>query len=451
MNGTREERSRVSLPMRRLALLCLLVVSSAFAQDLPRRGTLAIPMQAAPADVRDPLKLGPQEALQVANDANGLTKGDLVVAINGKRFKSFGEWSDMARNAVLQPTVKLTVNRGGKEQEIEVTVKPKPVDKGDNYETIYDSVVSNGHRIRTFVTKPTSPGKHPVLFWIQGINTGSVEQPLTGPGGTSRILKSFSDDGYVTVRVEKPGVGDSEGGPALDVGFDEEVDIYRQALKALDKYDFVDRSQVYVFGHSMGGCHAPIVCSEIPVKGVISYGTVSDSWLEWQIKAERIQSPLAGVSRAQVDKDVRKLIAFYHYLYNEKRTVAWIKENHPELKETADAQSPDGKMLNPRSIKYMQEVNDRDFCEYWAKLGKTRVLALFGEFDFVSLQSCQEQVALAVNAANPGMATYLVVPQSDHIFNKQTNMQQSFATFGRPGSEFNPAVIDAMKAWIKGL
>lgn len=437
--------------MRRFLILLGLLGASLHAQELPRRGTLGVPFQAAPADVRDPLKLGPQEVLQVANDANGLKKGDLILAIDGKKFKSFGEWGMLQREATGRKTAKLRIRRDEKEQEVELVVQPKPADNTDSYTTIYGHVVSNGHRIRTFVTRPKAEGKRPVLFWIQGINASSVEQPLTGPGGTSRILKSFSDDGYVTIRVEKPGVGDSEGGPALDVGFDEELDIYRQTLKALDKYDFVDRSQVYVFGHSMGGCHAPIVCAELPVKGIITYGTVSDSWLEWQIKAERIQSPLGGATRAQVDRDVRKTVALYHYIYNEKRSIAWIKENRPELKEAADQASPDGKMMSVRSIRYMQEVNDKNFCEFWAKLGQTRVLALFGEFDFVALQSCQEQVASAVNAANPGMAVYQVVPQSDHGFMKQTTMQESFAKFGRPGNEFNPAVIDAMKAWIKSL
>lgn len=438
--------------MRRLLVLCLLVLTaSAFSDPLPRKGTLGVPFRAMPDDVRNRLKLGAQEGVQVASKANGLEANDVVVGVNGKRFKNFGEWNDLLRTAASAPKVKLIVLREDKELEVEVTVLPKPVDKGENYETIYDHVISNGHKIRTFVTKPKAPGKRPVMFWIQGITASSVEAPLTGQGGTSKILKSFSDDGWVTVRVEKPGTGDSEGGPALLVGFDEEVDIYRQTLKTLDKYDFVDRSKVYLFGHSMGGCHAPIIAAELPVKGIITYGTVSDSWLEWQIKAARIQGPLGGQSRADVDAEVRKIVAVYHYLYNEKRTVAWIKENHPELNDVTNQTSADGVMMGVRSIKYMQEVNDKNFCSYWTKLGKTKVLALFGEADFIALQSCQEQVALAVNVANPGMAEYKVVPVSDHGFNKTTDFRDSFIKWGKPGNEFNPTIIQMMKDWIKTL
>lgn len=438
--------------MRRLVLIALIFLSAfAISQPLPRKGTLGIPFRAAPDEARSALKLGAQEAVQASAKANGLEENDLVLGVNGKRFKSFGEWNELVRNAVSSPTAKLIVHRGGKEQEIEVKVLPKAPDKGDNYETLYDHVVSNGHRIRTFITKPKASGKRPVMFWVQGISASSVEAPLTSPGGTSRILKSFSDDGWVTVRVEKPGIGDSEGGPALLVGFDEELDIYRQTLKTLDKYDFIDRSQVYLFGHSMGGCHAPIIASEQPVKGIISYGTVSDSWLEWQIKAARIQGPLGGQKRSDVDAEVRKIVAVYHYLYNEKRTIAWIKENHPELNNVTDQASRDGVMMGVRSIKYMQEVNDKNFCDYWAKLGKTRVLALFGEADWIALQTCQEQVAAAVNVANPGMAEYKVVPDSDHGFSKTDDFQDSFAKWGRPGSEFNPVIIQMMKDWVKAI
>lgn len=438
--------------MRRFVFLLLLSLSVvASGSSLPRRGTFGVPFQAMPEEVRTRLKLEAQEGIYVPSDSGVLKAGDVVISVGGKRFKSFATWADLVRSAVLQPSAKLGVIRDGKETTVEIEVRMKPVDKGENYETLYDDVVSNGHRIRTFVTRPSGTGKHPVLFWIQGINTGSVEAPLTGPGGMSRILKSFSDDGYVTVRVEKPGVGDSEGGPAALVGFNEEVDIYRQALKALDKYDFVDRDRVYVFGHSMGGCHAPIVCSEIPVRGIVTYGTVSDSWLEWQIKSARIQGPLGGKTRAQIDDEVRKTVAFYHYIYNEKRSVAWIKKNRPELRATAEGESPDGIMFNPRSIRYMQEVNDKNFCAYWPRVGKAKVLALFGENDWISIRDDQTQVALAVNAALPGQAVFKVVPASDHLFLKCTSMQDSFDRFGKPGAEFNPAIIDVMKDWIKSL
>jgi pimeloyl-ACP methyl ester carboxylesterase len=418
-------------------------------------------MRAAPAGVRDKLKLGPQEALEVTGDANGLKAGDLILGVDGKKFKSFAIWNEMLRTQTDGPSAKLTILRDGKEQAVQVKVVPKPADETDKYATLYDEVLSNGHRIRTFVTKPKTPGKHPVLFWIQGINASTIDFPLATKNYMMPVIKSFAEDGYVTVRVEKPGVGDSEGGPARLVGYDEELDIYRQALKALDRYDFVDRANVFIFGHSMGGCHAPLVVSEIwggtpqpreiPVKGIISYGTVANSWLEWTIRSPRVQSLLAGKTHGEIDTEVRQITQLYTYLYNEKRSIEWIKTNHPELKEIAEATSPDGVMLGDRSIRYMQEVNDHNFGAAWAKLGATKVLALFGESDWVSLREDQVVVAEAVNAAHPGNAEFKVVPQADHLFNLTSSMKDSFAHFNAPGSVHNTAVEETVKAWIASL
>ncbi len=429
--------------------LCAAMAMIGLASPLARKGTFGVPFRAAPEEVRTPLKLGAQEALQVVSDSGSLKANDLVVAVNGRRFKAFADFNDMVRSLASGTSAQLTVLRNGKEQEVTVPFRAKPLDETDKYVTLYDEVTSSGHQIRTFITRPKSPGKHPVFFWIQGIGTGSVDFPLSTKNYIAPFVKAFADDDYVTVRVEKPGVGDSEGGPAKLVGYDEELDIYRQTLKALDKYDFVDRSNVFIFGHSMGGCHAPLVASEIPVRGIISYGTVSNSWLEWTIRSPRIQSPLGGKTLAEVDTEVRLTTQLYNYLYNEKKSVDWIKTNHPELKELAEATSPDGIMLGDRSLEYMRGVNDKNFCEAWAKLGETKVLALFGANDWISLREDQSQVADAVNAAHPGNAEFQVLPDMDHLFSKCTSMKDSFARFGKPGTEFNDEVVRVVKAWVK--
>ena len=105
-------------------------------------------------------------------------------------------------------------------------------------------------------------------------------------------------------------------------------------------------------------------------------------------------------------------------------------------------------MLGDRTVKYMQEVNDRNFAAAWAKLGSTRVLSLFGENDWIALKEDQTQVADIVNRANPGKGQFTLVPGSDHGFSKCTSMQDSFSRFGKPGNEFNPDIVKIIKDWI---
>jgi len=421
------------------------------ADGLPRRGTLNLPLRAIPADLLAKYKLKPQGALQVTASPSlpgDAKEGDVIVAVEGKSFSTFGEFNDLVRALPTGKSARLAVLVDGKRMNRAVPVVEKPVETGDKYDVHYDEVVSYGHRIRTLISVPKTAGRHPVLFWIQGINTSSIDQPLTAGNYISRALKPFADDGFVTVRVEKPGVGDSEGGPAADVGFDEETDIYRQALKAVAAKPYVDASRIFIFGHSMGGCHAPIVANEFPVRGIVTYGTVANSWLEWEIKAPRIQGALAGQTQAQIDDGVRKVAAFYTYVFTEHRSLAWVRKHHPELKATLDDQSPDGKTLAPRSVAYMQGCNDKNYCAYWAKTGQARVLALFGASDWISLEDDQRQVADVVNAAHPGFASFVKVPSIDHLFNRNATMADSFSSFGKPGSEFNPDLVRVVRDWI---
>jgi pimeloyl-ACP methyl ester carboxylesterase len=435
------------------SLLFILATLGCLAQDLPRRGTLGTGLRAVPTDLATKHSLKPQSAAQVVAGPDGklpgdLKDGDIIIEIQGKPFATFGEMNELIRQLRPGATAKLTVLSDDQKVSRELTVVEKPRDKGPNYEVLYDHVVSNGNRIRTFISKPAATGPRPVMFWIQGIGASSVDAPLSSPSPTSKILKSFSDDGWVTVRVEKTGIGDSEGGPAMKVGFDEELDIYRQTLRSLEKYPFVDRSRVYIFGHSMGGCHGPIVASEQPVKGVITYGTVSDSWLEWQIKAARTQSLLAGADPAEVDRLVRQTVTLYDAIYNQKKPIPQIRKEHPELEALIKDSAPSDDMLSARSVRYMQEVNDKNFASFWQKIGDAKVLALFGENDFVSLEADQTQIPFIVNLKKPGSATFLKVKASDHGFTKTTSMKDSLDKWGKPGGEFNPEVIAVMKEWI---
>jgi dienelactone hydrolase len=71
--------------------------------------------------------------------------------------------------------------------------------------------------------------------------------------------------GFATVRREKPGVGDSEGNCAA-TDFTTELTAYRQALRHLQDYPFVDRNRIFLFGMRNGGGFAPLVPDGQPLK-----------------------------------------------------------------------------------------------------------------------------------------------------------------------------------------
>ncbi|TMQ60781.1 MAG: hypothetical protein E6K72_00355 [Candidatus Eisenbacteria bacterium] len=280
-------------------------------------------------------------------------------------------------------SVVLKVLRKGKPLELRLALIEKPRDPGsDQYAVAYSDVTSHGHRMRTIITQPRTPGRHPALMFIQGFSPISYDYRLDGPGLDAPILLAFARGGFVTMRVDKPGVGDSEGGPFATVDFVTETDIYRQALFQLKGLDGVDTSNVFVFGHSMGGAFGPVVACEIPVRGMILYGIESRTWHEYLLDTLRYQELLAGKSYAGVDDDVRASSRAMEMVFQDHMTTLQIKASHPELAAIVDTTFPGG-LFNAKTSDFWSQLENTNFAWYWSRCG-ARVLAAHGASDFVT-------------------------------------------------------------------
>ena len=234
-----------------------------------------------------------------------------MLALNGK---SVGPTSIVAtvRELPAGSPLSIAVVRDEKATELQTTLMEKPRDPGNaNYSVVYGHVMSHGKRMRTIITKPRKPGKYPGFMFIQGFSPISYDFTLEGSTGDvttldGPILFEFANSGFVTLRVEKPGVGDSEGGPIPDMDYTTELDIYRQALKQLKETEEVESDNVFIFGHSMGGAFGPMIAAENQVKGLVVYGVAARTWFEYLLDTVRYQGLLAGNTFEKADDLVRQ-------------------------------------------------------------------------------------------------------------------------------------------------
>jgi hypothetical protein len=87
----------------------------------------------------------------------------------------------------------------------------------------YGSVrVPAGYRLRTIVTEPKdSPlekdGKLPAFLYVSGIICATVDRPMRSDDADTRIVHAMADADFVTMRIDKLGVGDSEGPPCSEI------------------------------------------------------------------------------------------------------------------------------------------------------------------------------------------------------------------------------------------
>ena len=97
----------------------------------------------------------------------------------------------------------------------------------------------------------------------------------------ARIVNAFSKAGYVVLRVKKTGLGDSEGTPpCADCDQLGEVESFVAGLRKLKSLPYVDSTQVFIFGHSMGGVVGPMTATPDRVKDLIVCSTTAKSFHE---------------------------------------------------------------------------------------------------------------------------------------------------------------------------
>jgi pimeloyl-ACP methyl ester carboxylesterase len=108
-------------------------------------------------------------------------------------------------------------------------------------------------------------------------------------------MHTFGSQGFVTYRVEKPGMGDSEGPPCAETGYLQELNGYRAGLADLRANPAVDPERIFLVGSSLGGFFAPIIANEIPVAGIVTYGTINFAPSPYPGRSERFFAEIADV------------------------------------------------------------------------------------------------------------------------------------------------------------
>jgi pimeloyl-ACP methyl ester carboxylesterase len=179
---------------------------------------------------------------------------------------------------------------------------PAKRERFQNSEVLHDWVSNErGDKLRTFVTRPkNAAGKVPVIFFVGWLSCDSMEYPDGETDGFGALMRRLIEQsGYATVRMDKPGVGESQGNCA-QADFNSELQGWRAAFDSMSKYQFLDSDQVIVLGMSNGGGFSPLVTGGRPVRGYIAASSWGRTWYEHMIEHERRRLASAGKSAAEM-------------------------------------------------------------------------------------------------------------------------------------------------------
>lgn len=230
----------------------------------------------------------------------------------------------------------------------------------------------NNGKLSVIINKPKKSGKLPALLFIPGYTCSSIDNlSLDHPYG--RIVRAFSNAGYVVARIEKSGLGDSQNTPnCSSTDLKDEIESFTAGLNKLKSLSYVDTENIFIFGHSMGGIIAPALRAIMPVKGVMVYGTTAKSFFEYQLEMNRLQLMLANPDPLVYEKTCRlqTQIAYEYYIQKkELKDIAISPERIEALK--TDWQYDGGNKIFDRNQEYRRQIIDNPLIENWKN---TRVI-----------------------------------------------------------------------------
>lgn len=444
-------RSAKSLPVKSLIALVLLSAfgnASADETQLPRRFSLGTKVQPVSEETQQTQNLPNRRGVEILEtvagsnaESIGLKAGDVIVSIGGKQVEDVQKFVPLVGTLRSDKPIELKYYRGGKLSVQEFTPKELPRESVQDLDIEYGAVSTKAGKLRTVLTAPKATAKAPAIMLLSGLGNAFVEHPSADPTGMKSIAYQLSRKGFVVLRVEKPGCGDSEGGPAQNVEFDSVVEGYVEALKQLKKHSRVDAESVWLFGASMGGVQAALVAAEQPVQGLAIYGTMVPSWKEFLIDSTRRQMLKSDMTAQQIEAEVAIQAAGWHYVLYEGLKPDDLAVKHQELMDWVDATWAEGKYFSGIHYKFFQQAGKADIAKSLESFDG-KVLSMWGEADIVTSSTGHQWIAEVVNRKHAGKATYMMLPGLDHNL-------RSVAGNAAANQEVSPIIIDKLNEWIR--
>ncbi|HJU65645.1 MAG TPA: alpha/beta fold hydrolase, partial [Gemmatimonadaceae bacterium] len=273
-------------------------------------------------------------------------------------------------------------------------------------------------------------------------------KPDPGTDGFAHTLRDIaSSSGMMLVRVEKPGLGDSEGPDCRDGALEEEMAAYRATLRELRAMPDVDTARIYLLGGSLGGALAPVLAAEDPrgIAGVISAGGFTKTWLEHMLEIERRRLDLLGQSPSQVNEAMRGFAPFYTEYLVGRRTPAQVLADHPQLKPLW-YDEPAHQYGRPAA--YYHAVQQLDVEGAWWAIAERGIPALvvWGEYDWIMSRDDQERAVSIVNRRRAGAGTLVILSKTDHGLMVYPSLADAFGD-GRP--TYDGAAARAIIGWLR--
>lgn len=252
-------------------------------------------------------------------------------------------------------------------------------------------------------------------------------------------------------------MGDSYGCiPCSETDLVSDIKVFDAGYQYMKTLPYVDKNNLFIWGHSMGGVIAPVIAEKHQPKGVIAFATVFRPWSEFLLEMHRVQWPLDGKSYIETEDRTRLIQKVYYEFFVLKKSPAELYKN-PEYKDivASELEYKDGKVdMWGRHWRFWQQIDSLNLARSWSNVG-SKVLSIFGGADFVACSELEhELIVRTVNSTHPGNAQHITIPDVDHLIIRNPDWPSAHKHFmdaSYKKEHFHQGFADATVKWMKEL
>lgn len=295
-------------------------------------------------------------------------------------------------------------------------------------------ITANGFSLAGTVSKPaaTSAGlRLPAVVLVGGSGPTDRDETAFGIPIFGQISNTLADAGFLVLRYDKRGVGQSGGRPESVTLADYAEDL-RAALKYLDDRKDVDEKRIAVLGHSEGGAVAMLAASkDSRAKALVLVSTIGVTGAE--LNMAQVTHAMARSTRPETEK--QQTLDLQRRIQTAVTTGQGWENIPPQIRKQADVpwfQS----FLTYDPAKPMEDV-------------RQPMLIVQGELDTqVAPANADRLEQLAKARKRPSPVDVVKVPGVNHLLvPAKTGEVDEYGTLA--GAIVSPAVTTPIVEWLK--
>lgn len=417
---------------------------------LPRRGYLGFAVEAQPAPP-ELLHEGPErwivsevDQLGASEAPGGLQLGDDLIFVDEARIGSLAELRARAASVPPGTSASIRVVRAGQVLDVLVRSRQMPLERLGAGNVELDQVEwkhgGRSHRLRAIWTHPSERETSAAVWLLPSATWMTQECPLDPHDPTFKLIDVLTANGISTLRIDRSGLGDSEGPPVESLDFEAEMSMWDAGRRY-----FIDKTQGTrrcLWGRSLGGMLAPMIANGAGIDAICVLGTSSLRWHEAMLESMDHQYRLRGQSGGDLRVELARIEKLQRLVYLEGLTPEEAREQAPELRDLAVTEYA-GTFVFDRVCSFFQQMQRVSIEERWSRyMGE--VLALHAEYDIIVPERAVVRLAAALGA----QCRFMSLLGVDHFMHQRGSLTEAIE---RPwGGDFSLQAAQVVSRFFRG-